>query len=52
MVLGVLWAGATVFTNAPMFVPETLAIEAFAVSWLVKGGAHEPLKAFVPFIRD
>ena len=52
MILGVLWAGATVFTSAPMFVPETLAIEAFAVSWLVKGGAHQPMKRFVPFIRD
>jgi heme A synthase len=52
MILSVLWAGTTVFTHAPMFVPETLAIEAFAVSWLVKGGAHEPLKPLVPFLRD
>jgi hypothetical protein len=52
MVLGVLWAGSSIFTNAPIFLPETIAIEAFALSWLVKGGAHQPLKRFVPFVRD
>jgi hypothetical protein len=52
MVLGVLWAGTSIATKGPIFLPETLAIESFAVSWLVKGGAHQPLKPFVPFVRD
>jgi hypothetical protein len=39
----VLWAGSSLFTGAAIFVPEALAIVAFAVSWLVKGEAHEPV---------
>ena len=32
-----LWAGSSYFTGAPIFWPEALALEFFAVSWLVKG---------------
>jgi len=43
MVVSVLWAGSSYFTGAPIFWPETLALWAFAVSWLVKGYAHRPV---------
>ena len=33
----ILWAGSSYFTGAPIFWAETLALEFFAVSWLVKG---------------
>jgi hypothetical protein len=44
MVLGVLWSATSLFTDAPIFWPETIAIEAFAVSWLVKGEADLPFR--------
>jgi hypothetical protein len=34
-----LWAGSSWFTGASIFWPEALALEFFAVSWLVKGRA-------------
>ncbi|MFC1955918.1 hypothetical protein ACFLWZ_05265 [Chloroflexota bacterium] len=34
-----LWAGIASFNGAPIFWPEALALEFFAVSWLVKGRA-------------
>lgn len=37
MVVCILWAGSALFTGAPIFWPEALALEFFAVSWLVKG---------------
>lgn len=43
MILAVLWAGSAVFTDAPIFVPESIAIIAFAISWLVKGEAYAPV---------
>lgn len=43
MVGSVLWAGSSVFTGAAIFWPETLALSAFAVSWLVKGYAYRPV---------
>jgi hypothetical protein len=43
MVVGVLWAGSSLFTGAPIFWPETIALSAFAVSWLVKGYAYRPV---------
>jgi hypothetical protein len=43
MLASVLWAGSSLVTDAPIFVPEALAIVAFAVSWLVKGEAAEPV---------
>ena len=41
MVVCVLWAGTSYFTAAPIFWPETIALVAFGVSWLVKGYGHE-----------
>jgi hypothetical protein len=43
MVANVLWAGSSYFTGAPIFWAETLALWAFAISWLVKGYAHKPV---------
>ncbi len=43
MVGSVLWAGSSFFTGAAIFWPETLALSAFAVSWLVKGYAYRPV---------
>jgi hypothetical protein len=39
----VLWAASSLRTEAPIFLPEALAIVAFAISWLVKGEAYQPL---------
>ncbi|NKB66652.1 MAG: DUF998 domain-containing protein [Candidatus Latescibacteria bacterium] len=43
MVGCVLWAGSSIFTKKPIFWPEAIALEAFALSWLVKGYAYRPL---------
>jgi len=43
MIACVLWAGSSMFTMAPIFWPEVIAILAFAISWLVKGEAYEPI---------
>ena len=43
MVVSVLWAGSSYFTGAPIFWPQTIALLAFGVSWLVKGYAHRPV---------
>jgi hypothetical protein len=45
MILSMIWAGVASVLKAPIFWPETVAIEAFGVSWLTKGEAH------VPFVR-
>jgi hypothetical protein len=39
----VVWAGIASFAEAPIFVPESAAIVAFSISWLVKGEAHRPV---------
>ena len=39
MLVSVLWAASSLFTHAPIFFPEALALELFAISWLVKGRA-------------
>lgn len=36
----ILWAGAAGFKGKPIFVPESIALVAFSISWLVKGYAH------------
>ena len=41
MIGSVLWAASALVTDAPIFWPESLAIGAFAISWLVKGEAHQ-----------
>jgi heme/copper-type cytochrome/quinol oxidase subunit 2 len=43
MIACVVWAGVASYVDRPIFVPESIAIVAFAVSWLVKGEAHEPV---------
>ncbi len=39
MVVCILWAGSALITDAAIFWPEAIALELFAVSWLVKGHA-------------
>jgi len=43
MIGAVLWAAVAGVTGGPIFLPEAIAIVAFAVSWLVKGEAHVPV---------
>ncbi len=35
----ILWAGIATFLDKPIFLPEAIALESFAVSWLTKGRA-------------
>jgi len=43
MIVCMLWAVVSGFSNASIFLPEAIAIVAFAVSWLVKGEAYQPV---------
>ena len=43
MIGSVLWAASSLITHAPIFVPEAIAIVAFAISWLAKGEAYQPV---------
>ena len=43
MIGAVIWIASTRFTKADIFWPESIAVVAFAVSWLVKGAAEEPI---------
>jgi hypothetical protein len=43
MIVCVLWAASSLITDAPIFWPEAIAIVAFAISWLVKGEAYQPI---------
>jgi len=43
MIACMIWAGSSLFTGAAIFWPEAIALWAFALSWLVKGEAHEPI---------
>ena len=52
MGLCVLWAGSSLITNASIFWPEAIAIMAFAISWLVKGEAYQPVVNTVHRIRS
>ena len=45
MIAAILWAGSSLFTGKPIFWAEVIALWAFALSWLVKGGAHKPILA-------
>jgi hypothetical protein len=47
MIVAVLWAASSMVTHAPIFLPESIAIGAFAVSWLTKGEAHKPVMQMV-----
>ena len=39
------WVIKALFNSAPIFLPEVLALELFALSWLVKGHAYETVVA-------
>lgn len=43
MIGAVLWAMSALITKGPIFLPEAIAIAAFAISWLVKGEAYQPV---------
>lgn len=43
MIGAILWAASSLVTDAPIFWAEVIALWAFALSWLVKGGAHRPI---------
>jgi hypothetical protein len=43
MTVAVAWAGWAGWNHASIFYQESVAIEAFAVSWLVKGEAHQSI---------
>ncbi len=52
MIICVLWAASSVVTKASIFWPEALAIMAFAISWLVKGEAHQPVVEVIQRLRS
>jgi hypothetical protein len=43
MVACVTWAAIAKYLDRPIFWPESIAVVAFAISWLVKGEAHKPI---------
>jgi hypothetical protein len=43
IVASILWAGYNGMNGKPIFIPESVALVAFAVSWLVKGYAHRTI---------
>jgi hypothetical protein len=45
MVAALAWAAIAALSRKPIFWPEALALELFAVSWLVKGRADRTLVA-------
>lgn len=45
MIVSVVWAAVVLNAGRPIFLPEAIALVAFAISWLVKGRAHEPVVA-------
>jgi hypothetical protein len=51
MIGAVAWATVAVFEDAPIFWPETIALEAFAISWLAKGDAHRIVLGLVRRMR-
>ena len=44
MIVSVLWAAGSSIAHAPVFIPEAVAIFAFAISWLAKGEAYRPVQ--------
>jgi hypothetical protein len=52
MIGSVLWAASSVITHAPIFIPEAIAIIAFAISWLVKGEAYQPVLSAIRQLRS
>ena len=47
----IVWAGSSVVTHKPIFWPETLAIMAFAISWLSKGEVHRSPGEAIRWLR-
>jgi len=45
MIVSVVWAAIALKAGKPIFLPEAIALVAFAISWLTKGRAHEPVVA-------
>jgi hypothetical protein len=43
IVASIIWAGIAGLNGRPIFLPESVALVAFAVSWLVKGYAHRTI---------
>src|SRR5438309_895917 len=52
MIVSVLWAASSVVTHAAIFWPESIAIIAFAVSWLTKGEIHKPAIRMMRTLRQ
>jgi hypothetical protein len=52
MIGSVLWAASSLITHAPIFIPEAIAIIAFAISWLVKGEAYQPVLTVMRRLRQ
>ncbi len=52
MIVCVLWAATSLITGAAIFWPESIAIAAFAVSWLTKGEIHQPVLRWVRHVRS
>ncbi len=50
MIICVLWAASSLFTKASIFWPEAFAIMAFAISWLVKGEAYQPVVGVIQLL--
>jgi hypothetical protein len=47
IVAAMIWAGFNGWTKKSIFVPESVALTAFAFSWLVKGRAHKSIASAV-----
>lgn len=43
IIASIMWAGIAGLNGRPIFLPESIALVAFAVSWLVKGYAHRTI---------
>ncbi|MEN8173756.1 MAG: hypothetical protein ABFS03_12875 [Chloroflexota bacterium] len=56
IVLCIIWAFIAVYNDAPIFWPEALALEFFAISWLVKGRVDKTAaaagKQTLQYVRD
>ncbi len=52
MIASVLWAASSMLTHGPLFLPESIAIIAFAASWLTKGEMHKPVMQMVHSLRQ
>ena len=51
MIGSVLWAASSLITHGPILIPEAIAIFAFAISWLVKGEAYQPVLSAMRQLR-